>query len=316
MATPNTNGSILDLILEKTSNIEQTTNSINIKGTLNELIRVHAKRERNIRESAISIKPTENFEFKEISKKIEDEWVDKQNQAPVTFWKDNDFVYAQFTTKNMKNSFLDYTAINWPSDLKERISKPDENGHHMKRKGIRVIINNVRGNIQAEKVRTILISILSNSQGEIFDFREGKTHQVSLSRSIMFKTNSEGFKILFGQLDGGLPYSNSLTGTKTRLFMRINLKPFVCRECFTVGIHQCQGQICGQCSGKGHQTKDCKQKTKFCGNCKKNGHRPKDTHCPYYLGEIAKEIRKVDIPLEHFEDANLRFSLTKNVQLS
>lgn len=147
------------------------------------------------------------------------------------------------------------------------------------------------------------------------DIREGKPQQVTKSRSIFFKTNAASTKTLLVGLDGMLPYSNQATQTRTKLYLRINVKPWQCRDCYKIGQHQCTGKKCAQCGTTGHSGKECKSKTKFCDICKRKGHRAKDAHCPTYLNEVAKEIRKIDIPLEFYEDKELRIMLTRHLQI-
>lgn len=310
----NNSGSILDVILEKCSNTEHSTNGEIVRRGLNEILRVHAKREKTLRESTITLKTNEKFQLQDISEIIEREWVAGKKQVPTTYWADKTSVYVQFASRAVKNLFLDFATTILSSDFKDCITKPNSEGEHVTRRPIRVVMNNVRGNIKAERVEEILKTILSDKEHKMEDFREGKLNMLK-SRSIMFNINSEAFKTLFGVLDGALPYTNTQTNTKTRLFMKINCKPWLCRECFAIGNHQCEGRKCAQCGMTGHATKDCKQKTKYCANCKQRGHRAKDVHCPAYLNEVSKEIRKMAFPIESFEDKELRFNLTKHIQL-
>lgn len=313
---PNTSNSssILDIILEKCSNTEQSTNSQTISKALHEAIRIHAKREKALRESTITIRSSDKLQCQEVSDIIEKEWANTKKQAPATYWADKTSVYVQFISREAKFAFLDFATTTLGPDFKESILKPNSSGEHITRKPIRVMISNVRGNIKADRVLDILNNILSSRDQTVEEFREGKPNHMQ-SRSIMFQVNTEAFKTLFGTLDGALPYTNPQTNTKTRLFLKINCKPWICRECFAIGNHQCEGRVCAQCGMGGHLTKDCKQKTKFCKNCKRRGHRAKDVHCPSYLNEIGKEIRKMAFPIEYFEDKDLRFSLTKHIQL-
>lgn len=315
MESNNTNGSILDIILEKSSNIEQQTNKETIRIALNEAIKTHAKRERVLRYSTIAISSDDRFKANEASELIEKHWTDRKDKAPATYWADKTHIFVQFISMEAKNEFLSHANSIFSSEFKDRLQKPNSRGEHMTRRPIRVEISNVRGNIKTNKIEQILKNILSGSKENVLEnFHEGKpNHQQQ--RSILFRINGEAFKVLFGMLDGALPYVNLETNTKTRLFMKINCKPWNCRDCFALGQHQCDGKTCAQCGTKGHVTKDCKQKTKYCNNCKRKGHRAKDTHCPTYLNEIGKELRKMDFPIEYFEDKELRFNLIKHLQL-
>lgn len=312
--TNNSNGSILDIILEKSSNIEQSSNRDSIRTALEEAIKVHAKREKVLRQSTITLKSDDHFKVAEASELIEKKWTEESKQAPATYWADKEFIYVQFISPTVKNQFLDFAISALDNDFKERIQRPSKSGEHIQRRPIRVEIANVRANIKTDKVLAILNSILKDKTHKLDNMREGKPN-LQKNRSILFSINAEAFKTLFGLLDGALPYVNTATGTKTRLFMKVNCRPWTCRDCFTIGNHQCEGKLCAQCGTKGHLTKECKQKTKFCSNCKKRGHRAKDTHCPTYLNEIGKEIRKMDFPIEYFEEKESRFGLIKHLQL-
>lgn len=307
--------SILDVILEKSANVEQATNSQTIQQSLNEIIKIQARREKTLRKATITLKSDDAFQAKEAAEMIEKKWTQEKKQAPATYWADKSFVYIQFITATAKNQFLDFQTVSFPDEFKKRIQRPNLEGEHITRKPIKIEIPNVRMNIKADKVQEIINNITKdNPMVRIEDFREGKPNQKN-TRSILFKINSEAFKILFGIIDGALPYVNTETNSKTRLFMRINCKPWTCRDCFAIGKHTCEGKVCANCGVKGHLTKDCKQKTKYCNVCKRKGHRAKDPHCPTYLGEVGKEIRKMDFPLEFFEEKELRLALIKNIQL-
>lgn len=150
---------------------------------------------------------------------------------------------------------------------------------------------------------------------KIENFRQGKPHATSGARCLMFKCNAEAFKILFDSLNGHLPYVDNLKDIRHRLFLKVNVKPWLCKECYRFGQHKCEGMSCATCGVKGHLTKVCKSPTKFCVNCQKRGHRAKDIFCPKYLTEVGKEIRKLDIPLEFYEDEKLSFALIKHLTL-
>lgn len=312
--------SILDVIRESTINLEHNINNQVIKNALSDIIRIQAKKERNLRGATVMItttKITDNnaTSTTEIIEMIEREWIEGQKQPTATFWQDKEYIYCQFISKKDKNEFLDYVSTD--DKLKfilKMVEKPNSIGDHFTRKLIRVSINNVRCNIKADRIKEILLRIVDNVE-DISDFREGKIIKDAMKRTIMLKINAEGFRKLFGLLDGAIPYSNRETGTKTKLIMKINCRPWQCKECFMFGQHQCKGRRCGQCSSLDHASRDCKSLTKFCTNCNKKGHKSKDPHCSVYLNEIAKELRKYDIPMEYLEEKELRFALIKSIQI-
>lgn len=314
---PAKTGGILDVIAEKSHNIEQATNNNTIKQTLSETLRLQARRERLVRDSTISIKIGKSYtDGNKIAELVEKEWVAKMKRNPISHWQSTTHTYIQFVSKEEKNNFLDHAKINMPEDFDNSIEKPNSNGEHIDRRPIRVEISSVRPSVEADKVKEILHKITAGDGGQIQDFREGKQNAVTKNRSILFKVDQQGFKVLFGTLEGALPYSNlQVGGIKTRLYMKINAKPWQCRDCFAIGRHQCRGKICGNCGQKEHNSKDCRQKTKYCTNCRQRGHRAKDPHCSVYLNEVAREVRKMCLPMEYLEDKELRFILSKHLQI-
>lgn len=65
------------------------------------------------------------------------------------------------------------------------------------------------------------------------------------SRTIQW-VNQWVFRELFKIHDGQLPYSHkeSTKTVKERLYIKLNAKPYQCRECFKIGPHKCQGKLC------------------------------------------------------------------------
>lgn len=315
MAKRGENETILDVILEKTANVEHQTNQNTITRLLSEAIRINSKRERALRESTITIKISDAMDKNKIMDTIESKWIVAKKQVPTTFWQDRDHVYCQFVSPDVKNNFLDFVSLTKEGDvIKDNIIKANMDGLHFQRRPIRLEIQNVRANVKTELVKSTLDKLLENI-GEIKEFKEGKLQTITRTRGLYFRANAACFTQLFKVLDGSIPYTNRDTNTRVKLFVKINAKPWQCRECFKIGQHSCEGRSCAQCGNKGHTTTDCKSKTKACNNCKRRGHRAKDAHCPYYLNEIAKELRKMDIPLEFLEDTDSRFCLIKHLQL-
>lgn len=101
---------------------------------------------------------------------------------------------------------------------------------------------------------------------------------------------------------------------KANLRLKIDVKPFQCKDCFQFGYrHQCLGKTCLQCGAKQHSGKECKSSTRFCSNCKLRGHRAKDLHCPKYIYEVGKEIMRIDLPPVFFKDNDMRITLIKHL---
>lgn len=308
-------GTILDIIHEKTANIEQATNSAERIRNLSNQIHNLSKRERKLRDATITIKQNEHLKHDTITEIIEKRWIEERDQVPVTYWQDREQSYCQFLDKELKLEFLkDLQDITWAKIPLETTFKDsiinglNLYGQHYVRKPVKIEIANVRSNIKADVLQKILETITTDKT-VITQFKEGKPHNVTKSRSIFFRTNAEGIDQLLNIYDGAIPYVNKSTNTRVKLIIKINAKPWQCKDCLAFGQHQCQGKICNQCGLRGHETKDCKQKTKNCNNCKKRGHKAKDTHCPIYVNEVVKELRKMDIPLDYLEDSNKRAQL-------
>lgn len=310
-------GSILDILHEKICNVEQSTNKHTITDALNDVLKQLAKRERINRDSTITLLNNDQFDHNKIIMELETKWCEGKNEPAITFWHDKTHTYCQFITPLDKHNFLDFlTMNNNMSSLRELLVKPSAEGFYFIRRPVRLEINMVKSNIKTEMIKNQLIKILGKEEA-IVDLKESKTNALTKSRNIYLKVQATAFLTLFKYMDGILPYANKESNTRTRLYLKINAKPWQCRDCYAyaTGVHQCQGKVCAQCGNKGHDIKECKSKTKFCPNCKRRGHKAKEPHCLTYLNELAKEIRKFDIPLEFFEEKDLRYVLAKSISL-
>lgn len=308
--------SILDVIHEKVANTEQSCNSRTIAGAIKDALKVAYRREASLRQSTITVKTSEaTISHDKLVQAIEQEWVSNQKRLSPTYWQDKEHTYAQFQSPKIKNEFLDsLSSIKLPG-LVNHIKLADAEGLHFKRRPVRIEIANVRANIQADTIKILLDKNIWASDGKLVEFKEGKPNPITKSRGIYLQVDDKGFEFLFSQLHGTISYVDKNKSIMAKLNLKVVCKPWVCKDCYTIGRHQCSGKLCAQCGQKGHNSKDCKSRTKYCNNCKRRGHRAKDLHCKTYLMEAMKELRKMDIPLHYLEDDDGRLILSKVLQL-
>lgn len=314
------NTSVLDVILEKASNIENESNQTKIIRILESAIMLNSKKEREVRTSTITVTMSDKT-TRDVIENIADTYLEKTNELPCTIWQDKFNCHVQFPTTFIKNSFIrelknENPRKNITTDILTNMQPENADGHNFTRKTVRLEIFTLSNKVDAEKTKNTLNKMCEEGGG-IFEFKEGKRGPKAKGKNFYFRVNAVGFLCIFEYHEGILPYSTRENNRvyKTNLYIRINSKPYTCRDCFKVGQHTCPGKICNNCSKTGHSAKDCRQMTKYCDNCTMKGHRAKDTHCPHYLNEVAKELRKMDIPLDYLEEKELRIKLIKYLQI-
>lgn len=311
---PQDSTTILDTIKEHTTNLEHIVTGNHVNAIIADALQEFGPRERATRESAITIEGSPESPADDAVKLIEEQWISQRGQAPVTFWKDKNFTYAQFINKQTKEVFLEY--IKTKPDMKkmmDMILKPNSDGQHITRKEVRLVISGVPESVDETKLEDTL-KALSGPGATINQVRAGKPYgnESRKVKSIMLNANAAAFKLIFKAIGGSIPYNHNQN--KMRLFPKVACKPWACRECYFIGPnHSCQGRTCGQCGKSGHITKDCKSKTRYCSNCKRPGHRARDAHCPVFVREVIKELKRMDFPLEFLESKQRRFELLKSL---
>lgn len=311
-ANNESNQSILDAIKEQTTNIERVTTNSSTDNILIEALRELALREKVTRESTVTIKNDASLDFEKTSNLIMQEWTIAKQQTPATYWKDRENTYIQFLNKAVKEVFIDFARSKEAlAPVAANILPPNSDGQHITRKEVRIIMSAVPENVDPDKIEDTLKSLTSRKTS-IGKIRAGKSYgtQARKVRSLMTSVNAEGFRLIFKSLNGSIPYNDPKT--KIRVFPKIACKPWACRDCYYIGPnHSCEGKACGQCGNKGHTSKECKSKTRYCTNCKRQGHRAKDAHCPTYIREVIKEIKRMDIPVEFLESETKRQELLR-----
>lgn len=312
----NNNETILDILTEKAENQEIATNQQTIHKFLEEAIKIISKREKETRQATVTISQ-DQLDKREIIDIIEKKWTVEQDRKATTFWQDNDNVYCQFSDKEDKEAFLLWSAISQDKHIRQlrgQIEEANIQGTHFQRKPIKIVIQNVRGILKTDLVQKAVENTIKPSK--LYQIKESRMNPTKVpSRNFYMKIDSEGFKEIFEKKDGAIIYMDPSTKIRTKMYAKINVRPFQCRNCFVIGAHKCTGRICNQCGNTEHSTITCKSKTRFCSNCKRAGHRAKDTHCTYYLNELAKEIRKMEIPLEYLGNAEKRQELIRFLQI-
>lgn len=310
-----TTSAALEVIVERTANIERISTETVIKTSIQELLKQAALKEAKIRESTITVRHDNSNKAMDLIQAIESYWIEELKQAPLTYWQDKEKLYCQFLNKDIMEEFIRLMKTN--SKLRiinKQIEPPNKHtGNYFTRKPVKLEILNVKPRVQVKKISTSLENIMTTS-AELSEIREGKAHASTKARSLMFTANAEAFEIIFGQLDGIIQYTNATTNTQESLIVRVVCRPWQCRNCYKIGKHECTGKKhCANCGTDNHLTKDCKIKTRKCVNCGHNGHRSKDAHCSIYLREIAKELRRMDIPLNYLTRSEERSKLTRNL---
>lgn len=305
---------IIENIFEKAANLEQHSNSRYILQTLTEAIRLSAAKEKKTRTSTMKLNTGDDVELRQsIMEEIQSKWIDAEQADQVTYWNDKTNLFIQFVDKDAKDKFTNFVTSNQRLKTAKALSQTTD--VDIERKPVRLEISNVKPNIKLESLQQTIQKALSSQGGKILTVKEGRP-TFNGNRLIMFSADQQAFRTLFQKYDGSIPYHNQTTSIRTRLYCKINAKPWICRDCSsTEKGHKCDGKTCANCGQKGHQSRECQTGYKFCPNCNRKGHRARDSHCPTMLNEIIKELKRQDIPIEHLEDKELRLQLVRNLQL-
>lgn len=301
--TPMSTETLIEIIHERTANLEQASNKSTITKTLDKSLAKLSRAERLNNAATITINRKNNtISHANAMELVEKEWIEKLEQTPPTFWSDKENTYCQFLSQDIKEVFLEHVRkMTTKSTLKEHIVNVNEKQGHYTKRPVKLEINGVRGNIKLNTVEDIIKKNI-NKNGTITEFKEGKLNEQTRNKTISFKANASAMKDIIEKLKWTVPYTNLQTDTRSKLYIRISCKPWMCKDCFIIGQHQCSGKKCAKCGYKDHTTKDCKSTTKFCPACKQKGHKARDAHCPTYLKNLAKNLIKMDMPegiLEH-----------------
>lgn len=318
----------LDHINEAINNMETITHDSQVRLMLKDILEEMSTEEKSERESTVAIRNDDEHDKDKIINIINNDCTDKPliDQWIFTAWNDKIHTYINFLYAKMKTDFIDHVkklkdtnqTDNPLFKIATLIKKPNYMGHHVTRKEVRLEIVNVKANIQVKELSDRLKKQAEEMEDVVISsIREGKPHgpEGKKIKTLMFSVNARGFELIFDQLNGGLICIDKSTYTRIKLYPRIVARPWSCRQCHYLGPnHQmCKGKLCANCGNAGHMTRDCKATTRFCPNCRKGGHRSRDTHCPSYMREVIRELKRQDIPLHYFESADLRTKLLRKL---
>lgn len=227
-------------------------------------------------------------------------------------WQDKKFIYIQFMGQEDKDKYLKWTSFNnKPLEQKTSSLHGKENDEEIiVKKPIRIVMENVPKNLKSKRVKSTLRDILKDENSIVYFHEKNENNN---TRDIHFSTDSNGYRKLFLILNGEILIANEETGISSKLYLKINCRAVVCSKCFAFGKHTCGEKTCYKCGSKKHRNYECESKTKTCMHCGDIRHNTMDSNCYVLIKETIEELRKLTIPMEHFVNRNLRFSLLEHV---
>lgn len=296
----------LDTLIEKVTNAEHNTNETRVIETLLWKLEREANSEKLTRDCAVTFKISDKHGPTEIKELILKHWVEPQNSEYRKDFRDKEHYYVEFFNLEQREKFIHAITeeiIYCP--LKELLVAPNYKGQYITRHPVKIEIPNLKASYKL-KVIMAQIQRFAGPNCIIQNIREGKTHATTKCRAIMMQVNADGFRHLFDSLQGRINYlDRDLPKIKGALKIHINARPWICRDCYTIGRHTCKGKACSNCCLHNHTARECKAKTTYCNNCKRKGHKSKDPSCPKLVNSIITELRKMDIPLKYLKEPHL-----------
>lgn len=307
---------LLILTHEKISNCEAKSNKLFIENTIkNNLIKL-GRLERQKVNSTITIKNTNGLSKQRIENILNTEFTNITAKNLPIIWGDSMYTYVQFMNNEYKNELLDEMRNDKGHIFHSNIVNIAKNDSHYVKPMIRLEIANTPERIPTTAIEKILKSCLS-LQGEIGQFKSGNTYGSPKVRTISFLVNADAFLKITEKTGWMIPYIDRQTKQITRLYIKINCKPWLCKECHSVHPKdKCSGKRCGRCGKKDHIAAKCESITTFCPNCRISGHQAKDAHCSYYLNHIVRNLLRVDLPITR-ADCNSKIvnDIVDNIQI-
>lgn len=315
-------GSKIQAILRQIVSIGTESSPVEIRNTLNDAIQLMGWLERRLRQSTVSLR-LDISPFLTRSK-IEyhiNRWLADNKLPSAAVWQDAVWCNVQFASLDIKSLFINVISreipsiFQYPRLLFESIPKTSVQNEYFHRKLVRLQINRVPCSIKLEDLKKRLAAQLGSSL-ILKDFKESN-RQSSGSRTVFFRACQNGFMMLFRELGGYILCAVENDGTiqDFKLYIKINAKPFQCNKCFVIGSHNCEGLYCAKCGYRGHSSSNCESDVRYCINCASDGHHAKELYCTFFLNEVVRELRLMDIPLVYFEDEQLRLDMIDRIQL-
>lgn len=310
MSTPE----ILNKILLQTTNISKQTNKNTITQALKDGIKKEGAKEEITSLATITIVKDANYNLETIKQFVNEEWIKKQQQLLPPIWEDKkqNLVYIQFINANTKIAFLKNAKTHPIINNTVNGSQPESKLHYIK-KPVRIEISRVREHMNVETiVKTIQTACGNNIK--IDNLKEGKLHNGTKTKIVSFQTDGESLSNIVEKMSWKVPYYDASNNIRANLFIKINAKPWLCKDCFAIGNHVCKNKCCGKCGSGDHITKDCNQQ-EFCNNCRIPGHSAKDGHCQTYLNMLIRNLVQMDIPTQLYNKDHKITNLIDNIQL-
>lgn len=303
------------------SNVSENLEKQLVISKLNPAIRTMSIVEKNLRDSTITLNTRKKTQMKELIELINDDW----KAFKPFFWHNETNLHIKFSSNKAKLEFLRKLALTSKrsKNITLLMTRPNNFGHHFKRKLIQLKIETIKSNIQPSDIIKILLNYEQPYAVfiEPIEIRTVGSEQIVPCKTIYFKTNGAGFHLIFAMLNGLLGISSKKGFENIMLDFKLSVKPLMCTDCFQISsTHICNGRICLYCGSKNHIKSNCTSAAKCCSNCKlarkkARGHCAQDVYCPVFIDAIVKELQELDIPIQFFEDETLRQILINSLIL-
>lgn len=339
-ANPGLGAKIIASLERRMSKTRRISMRANVISTMDSIIKCFAREERLKRETTLCFEWGKGFQSHEqVEAAIKELWMDQSvssgfanhAQGTVVYRRLNK-TFCEFQTIEDKNMFLDLLSTQAMSSDSSGSSKDGSSAHasqeyatsarklkdcvmkEFKKAHVRLEMINIEPGVDPSSIRN---QILKSCPPEAYvsSVRESKLMTSRNVKSLLLQVDATAFRHIMETLSGKLIYRSPRDGSQVkRVQVRVNGRPFICPNCYSLGNHHqqhkaCPGRLCSKCGETGHSFKECKGHDEYCVNCKQLDHTARDLDCPSYLKMYARELRKMDIPMEYYEDDTARARL-------